>query len=66
MVILTQDVEIDVAKAFVWLDKTKIRKGNPIHAAIGLRYFLLQFKDWDLLLAGGWSMGMTIENTGLG
>ena len=31
---------------FEWLDKIKIRKGNPINARNWLNYFVLQLKDW--------------------
>ena len=31
------------AKAFVWLAKIKIERGNPTY---GLKYFLFQLKDW--------------------
>ena len=37
-------------KAFVWLEKVKIRKGNPTNASNGLKYFLLQLKWFEQVL----------------
>ena len=52
-------------KAFVWLEKVKIRKGNPTNASNGLKYFLFSWNDLNrfLWISGSSSYSRSLQRT---